>query len=59
MLKEHEPQLVHYTVGNVDEELILPQANYVEWRLVIVAHDKMTVQANDRNGKDWVFEDEY
>ena len=60
MLKQCKPLLVHYNVGNINQESPpMDQTNFVECRLVIVAHDKMTVQSNDVKGMEWVFEDEY
>ena len=60
MLKSFEPQLVRYSVENPNQERPpTDQTNYVECRLVIVAHDEMTVQSNDMKEKDWVFEDEH
>jgi len=42
------------------QEVFLPTLKAcVERRLVIVAHDEMTVQSNDTREKEWVFEDEY
>jgi hypothetical protein len=58
-MKKHEPRLIHYTIGDVEKELEVKPANYVEQRLVLVAHDEMTAQANDSNGKSWVFGDEH
>jgi len=59
-LKQCEPLLVRYNVGNVDQESpLMDQTNYVQCWLIIVAHDEMTVQSNDVKGKEWVFEDEF
>jgi len=58
-MKKHKPRLIHYTIGNVEKELEVKPANYVEQQLVLIAHDKMTAQANESNGKSWVFGDEH
>jgi len=58
-MKRYEPRLVHYAMGNVDEELIIPRENYVDRRLVLLAQDKMTAQANDITSKMWVLEDQH
>src|SRR5882762_5006269 len=50
------PDVVHYTVGDVDTELAIQPQNYMERRLVICAQDKMTAQANDSQGKSWVLD---
>ena len=51
--------MVQYVVGDVDQELIVPCKNYVEHRLVLLAQDEMTAQANDITSKMWVFEDQH
>ena len=33
--------------------------NFVERRIVLCAHDEMTVQANDGNSKSWVLDGEH
>ncbi len=49
-------QLVEYTVGDVAKEVV---KNYSEdQKLVLVAHDKMTAQANDGWTKSWVLDGE-
>lgn len=58
-MKEYEPRLVRYVVGDVDRELNIPPPNYVERRLVLCAHDEMTAQANDAKEKSWVLEDQH
>jgi hypothetical protein len=58
-MKAYEPQLVHYVVGEVDQELIIPHDNYVERRLVLLAQDEMTAQANDIRSKTWVLGDQH
>ncbi|KAM6490142.1 hypothetical protein JOM56_014461 [Amanita muscaria] len=57
-MEEHRGRLVEFVVGNTDMELIKP-TNYVERRLVLVAHDEMTAQANDGKGKSWVLDGEH
>jgi hypothetical protein len=59
MMKNYELRFVHYVVGDVGAELVVWPHNYVEPRLVLVAHDEMTAQANDSSGKSWVFGDEH
>jgi hypothetical protein len=58
-MKHNEPRLVRYTVGDVETELAIQPQNYVEWRLVLCAHDEMTAQAHDTNEKSWVLEDQH
>ena len=58
-MKAYESRLVHYVVGDVDRELIIPHENYVECRLVLLAQDEMTSQANDITPKMWVFQDQH
>lgn len=58
-MKSCESRLVCFVVGDVDEELVAAPDNYVERRLVLVAHDEMTAQANDSKEKSWVFEDQH
>jgi hypothetical protein len=50
---------VHYVVGDVDQELIIPDENYVEHRLVLLTQDVITVQANNITSKMWVLEDQH
>lgn len=51
----HErPDVVEYVVGDVMEEKKKPIENYVERRLVLVAHDESTTQANDGKKMSWV-----
>jgi hypothetical protein len=60
-MKNIHAQLVEYVVGDVNKELDKinqPGWNCVEWRLVLVAQDEMTAQANNDNGRGWVFEGE-
>jgi hypothetical protein len=57
MARLHE-RLVEYVVGDVEQELVKIPSNYVEWRLVLCAHDEMTAQANNDLGKGWVLEGE-
>ena len=58
-MKQYESRLVRYVVGNVDQELLIPHENFVERRLVLLAQDEMTAQANDTTSKTWVFEDQH
>jgi hypothetical protein len=52
-IKGCEAWLVHYVVGDVDQELIIPHENYVERQLVLLTQDEMTAQANDIISKCW------
>jgi hypothetical protein len=58
-MKEYEPRLVRYVIGDVEKELFVPPYNYVECRLVLTPHDEMTAQSNDMNDKEWVFDNEF
>jgi hypothetical protein len=58
-MEKHREQLVEYTVGNVEAELVKKPANYVERRLVMVPHDEMTVQQNDGKKRSWVLNGEH
>ncbi|KAG1802914.1 uncharacterized protein HD556DRAFT_1304152 [Suillus plorans] len=52
MMKKHEPRFIRY-IGDVEKELEVQPANYVEQRLILVEHDEMTAQANDLSSKSW------
>ena len=58
-MKEYERYLVRYVVGNVELEQDIRPANFVERRIVLCAHDEMTVQSNDATQKSWVFDGEH
>ena len=58
-MKAFEPQLVWYEVGDVEKEMIIPQANYVKSQLVLMPQDEMTSQANDILLKMWVYQQQY
>lgn len=58
-MNEHFPRLVHYVMGNVDEESEPLAPNFFERRLVLVAYDEMIAQANDSTGKSWVYENQH
>jgi hypothetical protein len=58
-MEKHRERLVEHTVGNVEVELVKTPANYVERRLVLVAHDEMTVQQNDGKKRSWVLNGEH
>ncbi|KAJ3848796.1 hypothetical protein EV368DRAFT_48605 [Lentinula lateritia] len=49
---------IQLKVGDVGKELLCAQ-NYVERRLVLLAHDEMTAQANDAQVKRWVFQNQH
>jgi hypothetical protein len=57
-MEKHWHRLVHYEMGDVDKESET-HGNYIEKRLVLVAQDEMTAQANDSAPKSWVFEKEH
>jgi len=58
-MKCHKPHLVHYTVSNVEAEPPIQPQNYVEWQLILCAHDEMTAEAHDTNKKSWVLKDQH
>ena len=58
-MKTYEYWLVHYAMGDLDQEVKHPLRNCVERQLVLVPHDKMTSQANDAPEKAWVLEDQH
>ncbi|KIM81105.1 hypothetical protein PILCRDRAFT_89356 [Piloderma croceum F 1598] len=58
-MAEHRKRLVEYVVGDVEKELLTTPANGVERRLVLVAHDEMTAQANNADAKSWVLDGEH
>jgi len=58
-MKEYEHYLIRYVVGNVELEQDIRPANFVKCRIVLCAHDEMTVQSNDATQKSWVFDGEH
>jgi hypothetical protein len=58
MMKAYGRQLVCYVVSDVDMQVPL-NLHPGEHPLVLVAHDKMTAQANDARAKLWVLEDQH
>jgi hypothetical protein len=56
-MEQYRHRLVEYTVGSVEKEVEKQCAN--TRRLVLVAHDEMTVQQNDGKKKSWVLNGEY
>jgi len=58
-MKMHAPQIVQYVVGSVKKEIVKLPSNFVEWRIVVCAHDETTAQANDCCVKSWIFEDQH
>ncbi|KAF8869856.1 hypothetical protein BD779DRAFT_1479391 [Infundibulicybe gibba] len=58
-MKGYGQRLARYVVGDVDKELEIQPQNYVERRLVLLAHNEMTSQANDAREKTWVFQDQH
>lgn len=53
-MEQYRSQLVEYTVGDVGKELEKQPANYIETWLVLVPHDRMTVQQKDGTKKSWL-----
>jgi hypothetical protein len=64
-MKEIEPWLVCYVVGNVHKELVAqgPTAwlhqNFVQHQVILCPQDEMTSQANDAPEKSWVLRDHH
>jgi hypothetical protein len=58
-MKEYGRRLVRFTVNDVENEADNQQGNFVEKRLVLCAHDKMTAQSNDSRARSWVLEDHH
>ena len=56
-MKEYAPRLVKYVVGDVHKEVEMQLAPG-ERKLVVVAHDEMTAQANDGKTMSWVWQGE-
>jgi hypothetical protein len=56
-MKEYESRLVKYAVGDVGKEVEMQLAPG-ERKLVLVAHDEMTAQANDGKTMSWVWQGE-
>ncbi len=55
-MERYRTWLVEYTVGNIAEEVVKDYSG--EQKLVLVAHDEMTAQANDGRTKSWVLDGE-
>ncbi|KAI6018543.1 hypothetical protein PISMIDRAFT_96853, partial [Pisolithus microcarpus 441] len=59
-MKEYSCQLVKYSVEDPDNEhLSTKPGNFVEWQLVLCAHDEMTVQSHDATSQYLVFDNKY
>ena len=58
-MKAYQQEFVQYVIGDVHTKLDTKPTNFVKRWKVLVAHDKMTAQANDAQGKSWVFEDQH
>ena len=56
-MKEYESRLVKYVVGDVRKEVEMQLAPG-ERKLVVLAHDEMTAQANDGKTMSWVWQGE-
>ena len=56
-MKEYELCLVKYVVGNVRKEVEM-QLTPGKHKLVVLAHDEMTVQANNERTMSWVWQGE-
>ena len=50
----YRKRMVEYRPDNLEEEMIKAMDNYVEPRLVLVAQDEMTSQANDGKKRSWI-----
>ena len=59
VMAQHCRRMVEYVVGDVEKEVLTQPANFVERRLVLVAHDEMTAQANNADSKSWVLDGEH
>lgn len=57
-MEAYRDRLVAYKVGDVEHEQSHAPGNFVERRLVLVAHDESTMQANDDEDEGWVLEGE-
>ena len=57
-MKEYHRRLVEYEIGNVEQEVLKEPENCVKPRLVLVAHDESTSQANDGLKAGWVLDGE-
>lgn len=57
-VSKHEAHLVRYKVGNTEEEVVLQLTPEDGRKLVLVAHDEMTAQANDGMAMSWVWQGE-
>ena len=58
-MEEYSCRLVRYSVEDPDNENLSVNDNFVKHRLVLCAHDEMTVQSNDATNEYWVFDDKY
>ena len=58
-MKAYQQEFVRYVIGDVHTELDTKPTNFVKRRKVLIAHDEMTAQANDAQGKSWVFENQH
>ncbi|KAF9502066.1 hypothetical protein BDN71DRAFT_1500217 [Pleurotus eryngii] len=57
-MAEYRRRLVEFTVGEVQKEVNKAPDNFVETRLVMLAHDEMTAQSNNSKGASWVYDQE-
>ena len=57
-MKKHKAHLVRYKVGNTEEEVVLQLTPEDGRKLVLIAHDEMTAQANDGMAMSWVWQGE-
>lgn len=57
-MAEYKRRLVEFAVDEVHREMPSSQGNFVETRLVTLAHDEMTAQANNGKTQSWIFEGE-
>ena len=56
-MQQYQSRLVEYKIGEVETEII-KQLKPGERRLVLVAHDESTMQANDGEEEGWVLDGE-
>lgn len=57
-MEKHQERLVGYVVGDIEKQIEKTLPPGVK-KLILVAHDEMTAQANDTNPKEWVLDGEH
>ncbi|KAL1949789.1 hypothetical protein VTO73DRAFT_8670 [Trametes versicolor] len=58
-MEKHRRCIVEFVIGDVGREVEKAPQNFVERQLVLVAHNEMTVQANNGKAKSWVPDGKY